>query len=93
MSILVLSTCIAPAPRSKPIPTAGSHASEYSYPFLESLRIAEPRPTAHTPPERVSEPAPQFAEIEHFYDAGTFDWNAADRVTLLKAASRHRFIK
>jgi hypothetical protein len=92
-SMPVLSTCIAPAPRPKPIPTAGSHASEYSYPFLESLRIAEPRPIAHTPTERVSEPAPQFAVIENSQDAGTLDWDAADRETLLKAASRPRFIE
>ena len=93
MSIPMPSTYIAPAPRPPPIPTADPRADAYSYPFLEKLRVAEPIPTAQRNPERVTEPATHLAVPAHSQDAGALDWDAADRETLLKAASRPRYIE
>ena len=76
--------------RSRPLVPA---RDAYSYPFLEKLRVAEPPPTAQRTPERVTEPAAQFAVTAHSQEAGALDWDAADRETLLKAASRPRFIE
>ncbi len=87
------STYIAPTPRPQPIPTAASHSNAYSYSFLDSMRIAEPNPAARPPPERYSDPATHLAVLVPSQNAEYLDWDAADRDTLLKAASRPRYIE
>ena len=93
MSIPMPSSYIAPAPHPPPIPNADSRSNAYSYPFLENLRIADSIPAAQRSPERVTEPAARPSALAHSHDAEQLDWDSADRETLLKAASRPRFIE
>ena len=93
ISIPTRSTYIAPIPRTQPISTADPRADAYSYSFLENLRIAETIPTAQRNPERATERATHPATPTHSQRAENLDWDAADRETLLKAASRPRFLE
>ena len=93
MSIPMPSSYAAPAPRPPPNPNADSRSNAYSYPFLENLRIADSIPAAQRSPERVTEPAAHPSALAHSHDAEKLDWDSADRETLLKAASRPRFIE
>jgi hypothetical protein len=87
------SSYIAPALRPPPIPTADPRADAYSYSFIEKLHIAEPNSTAQRSPVQLHEHTTRPSAVEQSHDAETLEWDAADRETLLKAASRPRFIE
>ena len=79
------SSYIAPLPQPPPIPIVELRSNAYSYPFLQHLRIAEPIPAAQRNPEHVIDPAARPPAPALARTAEQFDWDSADRDTLLKA--------
>ena len=81
MPVPMPSSHIAPTVHSPPIPNVEPRANAYSYAFIERLRCAD------------SVPAARSSAPEHSRTAEVLEWDAADRDTLLKAASRPRFVE